>query len=167
MNIRQSYREGVVGGATPIDLVVRLYEQMIEDMRHVGIAIEQNDIERRTSRINHAILIIAHLQSSLDFENGGKVAGDLNTFYTAMRQNVQWVQFHPSKRAATQVITDLLAVREAWIQVARDEKPSIAIVTEEVDRSERPSYAPRPRVAGYGDIGAAPELDPMRGQWKG
>jgi len=76
MNIRQSYREGVVGGATPIDLVVRLYEQMIEDMRHVGIAIEQNDIERRTSRINHAILIIAHLQSSLDFENGGTTFRD-------------------------------------------------------------------------------------------
>jgi flagellin-specific chaperone FliS len=105
-------------------LVVRLYEQMIEDMRHVAIAIEKNDIERRSNRIKHALLVIGHLQSSLDFANGGKVAQDLKHFYEALRQNVVWVQFHPSKRGAAQVITDLLALREAWIEVERAENPS-------------------------------------------
>ncbi len=78
MNIQQSYRESAVRGATPLALVVRLYEQMIEDLRQVANAIEQNDIERRSNRIKHALLVIAHLQSTLDFAQGGKVAQDLN-----------------------------------------------------------------------------------------
>ena len=126
MNIQQSYREAVVRGANPIELVVRLYEQMIEDMRHVAIAIEKNDIERRSNRIKHALLVIGHLQSSLDFAYGGKVAQDLKHFYDALRQNVVGVQFHPSKRGVAQLITDLLAVREAWIEVERAENPSSA-----------------------------------------
>jgi len=125
MNIQQSYRESAVRGATPLALVVRLYEQMIEDLRQVANAIEQNDIERRSDRIKHALLVIAHLQSTLDFAQGGKVAQDLNRFYDALRQSVVQVQFHPSKRGVTQLITDLLAVREAWIQVERAENPSV------------------------------------------
>src|SRR5580704_10080967 len=125
MNAQQSYREATVRGASPVELVVRLYEQMIEDMRQVSAAIEKNDITLRTNRINHVILVLGHLQSSLDSTKGDKVARDLNDFYNALRQNVVWVQFHPSKGAVTQVITDLLAVRGAWIQVERAENPSV------------------------------------------
>ncbi|MGA7560806.1 MAG: flagellar export chaperone FliS [Terriglobales bacterium] len=140
MNIQQSYREAAVRGANPVQLVVRLYEQMIQDMRQVAIAIEQNDIEGRSIRIKHALLVMAHLQSTLDFARGGKVAHDLNHFYDALRQNVVWVQFHPSKRAAAQVITDLLAVREAWMQVEQAENPSTTVADRVVT-----SGAPDPR----------------------
>jgi flagellar secretion chaperone FliS len=126
MNIQQSYREATVRGANPIQLVVRLYEQMIEDLRQVASAIERNEIMLRTQRIKHALLVIGHLQSSLDFAKGGKVAEDLDNFYDTLRTNVVWVQFHPSKRGVTQVITDLLAVRAAWIEVERAENPTVA-----------------------------------------
>src|ERR1022692_2107977 len=93
MNIQQSYREATVGGASPVELVVRLYEQMIKDLREVADAIEQKDITLRTGRIKHAILVVGHLQSSLDFAKGGKVAKDLDNFYNAVRQSLVWVQF--------------------------------------------------------------------------
>src|ERR1039457_6630692 len=117
MNIQQSYREATVGGASPVELVVRLYEQMIKDLREVADAIEKKDIRLRTNRIKHAILVVGHLQSSLDFAKGGKVAKDLDNFYNAVRQSLVWVQFHPSQRGVTQLITDLLAVREGWVGV--------------------------------------------------
>jgi flagellar secretion chaperone FliS len=122
MNIQQSYREATVRGASPVELVVRLYEQVIEDLRRAAIAIEQNQIELRTKRIRHAILVVGHLQSPLDFANGGKVARDLDNFYNVLRQNLIQAQFHPSKRGITQLITDLLVVRAAWIQVDQAEK---------------------------------------------
>jgi flagellar biosynthetic protein FliS len=112
----------MVRGASPVGLVVRLYEQMIEDLRQAAKAIVQNDVERRTKRINHAILVIGHLQSSLEFVNGGKVARDLSHFYDVLRQSLVQAQFYPSKWRITQQITDLLAVREAWMQVERAEK---------------------------------------------
>ena len=149
MNVQQSYREATVGGANPVELVVRLYEQTIEDLRQAAIAIEQNDIERRTKHIKHAILVVGHLQSSLDFAKGGKVAKDLDNFYNAVRQSLVWVQFHPSKRGVTQLITDLLAVREAWIVV---------------DRADRPSAA---SAAGMVASAAGAESDHVRVDWKG
>jgi flagellar secretion chaperone FliS len=124
MNIQQSYREATVQGANPVELVVRLYEQMIEDLRQVEKAIEQKDIKLRTKKINHVILIVGHLQSSLDFGRGGKVARDLENFYNALRESVVYVQFHPSPLGVTRLITDLLAVREAWIAVEHAEYPS-------------------------------------------
>ena len=150
MNIQQSYREATVRGASPVELVVRLYEQTIEDLRQAAIAIEQKEIEQRTKRIKHAILVVGHLQPSLDFAKGGKVAQDLDNFDNAVRQSLVWVQFHPSKRGVTQLITDLLAVREAWIVVDRAERPSVTTTAGMV-----PSAA------------AGAEPDHVRMDWKG
>jgi len=125
MSVQNSYREATVRGASPVELVVRLYEQIIEDLRQAAIAIEQNAIERRTKCIDHAIVVIGHLQSSLDFANGGKVGKDLDHFYNVLRQDLVQVQFCPSKHGITQQITDLLAVREAWIVVERAERASV------------------------------------------
>src|SRR5689334_18427773 len=74
MDARSSYREAAVRGATPVQLVILLYEQGIEDLRRAIIALEKNDIEARTREINHALMVIGQLQASLDMERGGEVA---------------------------------------------------------------------------------------------
>jgi flagellar protein FliS len=125
MDIRYSYREAAVRGASAVELVVRLYEQIIEDMRQAAIAVSKNDIPLRTNRIKHAILVLGHLQSTLDFERGGKVARDLENLYESLRQRLVAVQFRPSLRSVTQISTDLLAVRAAWIKVELAERPSV------------------------------------------
>lgn len=116
-----SYRENDIRAASPVRLVILLYDQLIQDLNQASQAIEQNEIERRTRHINHAILVIGHMQSPLDFTNGGKVAGDLDRFYSALRQTLVEVQFFPSKAGVQRVLTDVLAVREAWIEVERAE----------------------------------------------
>jgi len=147
---RTAYRENDVGGATSVRLVVLLYDQLIQDLIRAAHAIEQNDIELRTKMLNHAILVIAHLQSPLDFAKGGKVAQDLNYFYNVLRHNLVQVQFNPSKQAISQQITDVQALREAWI---------------EVDRAENPVSTKSPRSIPSRD--AASEPGPARIDWKG
>jgi flagellar protein FliS len=153
-NPRSAYRETDVRGATAVRLVVLLYEQMIQDLRQAAQAIEQNDIELRTNHINHAILVIAYLQSGLDFATGGKVAQDLNDFYDLLRQNLVQVQFLPLQAGICQQITDLLEVREAWTEVERAEQSLVAgAVTTTLNTV--PSDA------------ASSESDPVRVTWKG
>ena len=77
MDARSSYRETVARGASPVRLVICLYEQAIEDLRRAVIAQEKGDIEARTRGINHALIVVAQLQGSLDMERGGEVAGNL------------------------------------------------------------------------------------------
>jgi flagellar protein FliS len=152
-NPRTAYRENDVRGATAVRLVVLLYEQLVQDLSQALHAIEQNDIELRTKRINHAILVIGHLQSPLDFANGGKVAQDLDNFYNVLRQNLIQVQFHPSQAGLSQQITDLLAVREAWTEVERAEK---SLVTNAVTTT--------PNTVPLG--GPSSEPEPVRAHWK-
>ena len=126
-NARTLYRENDVRGASALRLVVLLYEQLVQDLRQALQAMELNDIELRTKRINHAILVIGHLQSPLDFDKGGKVARDLDHFYNVLRQNLVQVQFQPSKAGLRQQITDLMAVREAWVEVERAGETSVKV----------------------------------------
>ena len=164
MNIQQSYREATVQGANPVQLVIRLYEQIVEDLRQVAIAIEKKEIPRRTKRIKHAILVIGHLQSTLDFANGGKVAKDLDHFYNVLRQSLLQVQFFPSEPSVNQLITDVLAVRAAWIEVEQAERPSgtTAAVTASVAAS-----TPAPRLFHPSADDPGSESDHVHVEWQG
>ena len=120
-NARTTYRENEVRGASPVRLVVLLYEQLVQDLLEAMRALEQNDIALRTEHINHAILVIGHLQSALDFEKGERPARVLDTFYDTLRQNLVEAQFFPSKESLQRQITDLLSLRAAWLDVEQAE----------------------------------------------
>ena len=156
-NVPKAYREADVRGASAVHLVVLLYEQIIRDLTQAAGALEQNDIELRTRSINHAILVIGYLQSPLDFGKGGKVAKDLDYFYNALRQNLMQVQFFPTKVGVNQLITDVFAVREAWIEVQRAEA---ALIT-------RPVIAPDSSVAASNSSGSTTDTSPVRTKWQG
>ena len=156
-NVPKAYREADVRGATAVHLIVLLYEQIIRDLSQAAQAIEQNDIELRTRCINHAILVVGYLQSPLDFGKGGRVAKDLDQFYNALRQNLMQVQFFPSKTGMNQLITDAIAVREAWIEVERAEA---ALITRSVT-------APGSVVAAPNSISSAPDSSSVRTRWQG
>jgi flagellar protein FliS len=120
-NPRMVYRETDGRGATAVRLVVLLYEQAIQDLRQAAQALEQNNIELRTSRINHALDVICLLQGSLNMERGGQVARNLARFYETLRAHLWEAQLHASQETLSQQITDLLSLREAWAEVDRAE----------------------------------------------
>jgi flagellar secretion chaperone FliS len=119
MDARSSYRETAVRGASPVRLVICLYEQAIEDLRRAVIALEKGDIEARTRGINHALMVIAQLQGSLDMERGGDVARNLARFYGVLRVGLSEAQMKQSGRILEQQISQLVVVYEAWLEVER------------------------------------------------
>jgi len=119
MDARLSYREAAARGATPVKLVVLLYEQALDDLRRALSALKAGEIEERTRRINHAITVIGQLHASLDLEQGGSVARNLERFYGLVRRGLMEAQFQQSARALEEQISCLLLVREAWYEVER------------------------------------------------
>jgi len=117
MDAKSSYRETDVRGASPVRLVICLYEQAIEDLRRAVIAQERGDIEARTSGINHALMVVAQLQGSLDMQRGGEVARNLARFYGVVRTGLLEAQTQQSTRLLAQQISQLATVHEAWLEV--------------------------------------------------
>ena len=107
------------GSASPMRLVICLYEQAIEDLRRALLALEKGDIEDRTRHINHALLVISHLQGTLDMERGGEVARNLARFYTVVRAGLLEAQLKQSAKILEQQTSQLATVHEAWLEVER------------------------------------------------
>ena len=118
---RSAYREVSAQGGSPVRLVVMLYEQLIDDLRLALGAMERKNVELRTHKINHAILILGHLESTLHAADSNPVAQNLIAFYDQVRNGLIAAQMRASPRLLLQQITDLLAMREAWIEVERRE----------------------------------------------
>src|SRR5579863_2801759 len=66
MDARLSYRQAATRGARPLQLVILLYQQAIDDLRRALAALRRNDVEARTREINHALQVIGQLQGTLD-----------------------------------------------------------------------------------------------------
>jgi flagellar secretion chaperone FliS len=120
-NPRTAYRQTNGHGATAVRLVVLLYEQIIQDLTQAAQAIEKNNTELRTNRINHALDVICLLQGTLNMGAGGQVARNLVRFYETLRANLWEAQLQVSKQTLLRQITDVLTLREAWAEVDRAE----------------------------------------------
>lgn len=120
LNAGLSYREAAVRGASPVGLVILLYEQIIEDLRRAQIALREGNIEARTREINHAILVLGYLEASLNREQGGTVAENLERFYRQLRAGL--TQAHATQSAAgiEQQIAHLILVHAAWCEAERE-----------------------------------------------
>jgi len=97
--------------------VILMYEQAVEDLRRAIVAQRRGDIEGRTREINHAILVIGHLQATLDQDQGGKVAANLLLFYRQLRAALVEAQCKQSVAILEQQIAHLMLVRDAWCEV--------------------------------------------------
>lgn len=124
MNPGLTYREAAVAGASPVRLVILLYEQAMEDLRRALAAQKCGDIEARTREMNHAILVLGHLEATLDKEQGGGVAENLQRFYQQLRAGVMEAQAQQSPALLERQISMLMEVRDSWLEVERQLMPA-------------------------------------------
>lgn len=144
MNARTEYLENSARGASPLGLIVKLYEQIVEDLRLAIAALDANQIDKRTNAINHAILILEQLQGRLNHESGGEVARNLERFYNVIRDKLLQAQVLQSKSQIADVMAAVLEVRDAWQQAERAQNSaSNTPVKPDETRSEVTSTAPR------------------------
>lgn len=117
--IAAQYRQSSAQGAHPVGLVVRLYDAIVEDFRRAGEALQRGDVEKRTTALNHTLLIIAELESVLDHERGGQVARHLKGFYRVTRAMIVEANARSTSADIDRLMSLFLPVREAWQHAER------------------------------------------------
>jgi len=119
VDAKRMYQDAAVRGATPIELVIVLYDSAIEDMRRAMTAMQRSDVEARSSQVSHALMVLQQLQGTLDFERGGSAARQFEQFYNLVRAKLLEAQMRGSSELMQQQIRYMSEVRECWSQARR------------------------------------------------
>jgi flagellar protein FliS len=117
-----AYRQFSVQSATPLGLVVMLYDGAITFLRGAITAIEAHDIPKKCSQLNRAQAIILQLEGTLNFEVGGEVAQTLKALYVYTRGQMLKANIEDSPEILRSLIEKLTTVRDAWHEA--DHRPS-------------------------------------------
>jgi len=113
----KEYRESAVRGASPVGLIVILYEEIVRSLHRAHRAVRRNDIEQRTLALTHAIKVIGHLQGILDMGHGGSVARNLSRFYSVMRAKILEANVQSNPETLELLAREFSGMVEAWRRV--------------------------------------------------
>ncbi|WP_341675070.1 flagellar export chaperone FliS [Niveibacterium sp. SC-1] len=104
-----------VATASPVKLVIMLYDGAILALASARAAIEQGDIPTRGQKISKAIEIISDgLQSSLDHNAGGELADRLAALYDYMNSRLFYANANANTAAIDEVVALLTELKSAW-----------------------------------------------------
>jgi len=126
MDAIQAYRESEIAADNPVRLVILLYDQLLRDLQRALDAIATRDVQRRSRELDHALVVVGQLQGTINLENGGEVARTLDHFYDIVRGNLLFAASKGSAEILEDQRKQILAVREVWLEVERQQVPSPA-----------------------------------------
>jgi flagellar protein FliS len=109
-----SYRRSAIEGASPIGLMIALFDTLAGDLRRAAFALRNNDIETRCRELNHATLVLGQLNEWIDPENGGESAQVLSRFYAYLRSKMMEAAITKSAKLLEAQIDMIGHVRSAW-----------------------------------------------------
>ena len=119
----EAYRRTEVQSSSPLELVVMLYDGAIRYVTEAREGIARSDVLARTNGVSRALAIIAELQQTLNIQEGGEVARELDRLYTYMSTRLLDVTANADDAAAEEVLKLLRTVREGWSQISSQGVP--------------------------------------------
>ena len=114
-----SYRQTEVQSRTPLELVTMLYDGALRVLTSARDAIERRDIAARRDSLNKALAIIAELQSTLNMEQGGEVAAELDRLYEYSNLRLLDAAMRNDVAPVDEVRRILEILRDGWATLAR------------------------------------------------
>ena len=151
-----SYQQASARGATPVGMVVSLYDTILRDFRRAQAAFAAGNIETRVFELNHALTVIAHLQSVLDRQRGGEAAQRFDRFYEITRGMILDANVRPTPESFQNLLDMYSSLRQAWHEAEHNvpgSSPEAAAVLPV-------PVSPTPRAANPPDT-----EEPPRGNW--
>ena len=115
------YQTNSVQTATPIELVVMVYDECINSLNRAeqAFSIEGPErIEQIGNHLLHAQDAITELSLSLDMERGGEVATNLSRLYDFMTQHLIEANVKKNLKAIYDVREMLVELRDTWREVS-------------------------------------------------
>ncbi len=114
----QSYRkvslDGEISVASPHRIIQMMFEGALQRVAQSRYAIEHKDIENKGIFIGKAIGLITGLNSSLNMDAGGDIAGNLSDLYDFMLRRISEANINNDIQALDDVSDILKTIKEGW-----------------------------------------------------
>uniref|UniRef100_E6QK21 Putative Flagellar protein FliS n=1 Tax=mine drainage metagenome TaxID=410659 RepID=E6QK21_9ZZZZ len=113
-----TYQQHTLEGASPVDLVVALYDGIVRFLYAAIAGVESGDAHARRAAVKRALDILIHLQARLRMDIGGRPAEVLSEFYASAFALILQASQAASAERFEEVIGYVRNVRDAWRQVS-------------------------------------------------
>jgi len=141
-NARQTYLEGEILNASPVELVQMLYRAALEAVGQSRRHLRTGDILARSRQITRAGEILNELAMAVDQDQGGMIGRNLVELYDYMQRLLMDANFRQSETPLEELERLLAVLLEAWDQVSAAEqaRPQVPL---ELTIEEASSYSSR------------------------
>lgn len=120
----RKYQETQIMTASPMQLILMMYDECIQSLEKALIAFEHEGPERIqniNNNILHAEDVITELAVSLDMDKGGEIAQNLHRLYDFMIFHLSQANVKHEVKPVQEVKKMMTELREAWGKVAEQE----------------------------------------------
>jgi flagellar secretion chaperone FliS len=111
------YRKAAISSATPLQLVIMLYDGALRFMQAAKIAVDSGDRFTQNEKLLKAQRIIVELSSCLDHEKGAEIAKNLGSLYDFVYNRLIEANIQDRSDYIEQAMKVISDLRESWVTV--------------------------------------------------
>lgn len=115
----QAYRLQRILTSSPAMRVALLYDEATRCLNEVVNAVDRKDVKGRWAANNRAQMIIEYLRGTLNMEQGGEIAANLDRIYGYILGTLHLVDVNNDAKPAKDAIRLLDPLRNSWTTLAR------------------------------------------------
>jgi flagellar protein FliS len=105
--------------ATPEMVIVKLYEGALRFIRTAKKNQETGQIPGRTTAIAKTLAIVNELQHSLNLDEGGEIARNLDSLYFYVTDRLLEANVRGTAQPLDEASTVLSTLNEAWVEISK------------------------------------------------
>ena len=106
--------------ASPHKLISMLLDGALGSLAKAKGSMERGDIQERTRHLNKASEIVVGLKGSLDIEQGGEVAANLNALYDYMISGIMTANRNSGVEKVQELMNLMLEIKQGWSEMPND-----------------------------------------------
>ncbi len=120
MSISATPVEQTVDTMTPHQVISLLLDGALERIDQAANRISEGELDEATQLIQKTIAIIGGLRDSLDFEQGGDIANNLDALYDYIMGRLEMIQDDKPLVVLAEVKNLLHKVYDGWCNISQD-----------------------------------------------
>lgn len=103
--------------ASPVEIIILLYEGAITALQQAEQAVDTGDLPRKINRLNKALDIIDGLSAALNHEKGGEISANLAGLYDYMKMRLSMANLKNDKAMMAEIRALLSDLHAAWVEI--------------------------------------------------